>query len=265
MKRGSPGSSLIEMLVYIALLLTVFTGVFGIFTATAKYYYAIRSGIDVQQSTASITYRLARELGESNINSIVIYKADQAGVNDSYYPKNYNGKRGIVFLSPRQVTNESKGIIGDVALSTTTGKVQWSSVICYYLEAVPGENDRYKLKRKVKRVYPPLDNIELTEYSPDWFAMNTTIGNGQVVANDVYSIDIYWWKEQTTGYWPDTQINYGLYGSTGNDHTTTDETVTPTDRRNPIVNISITTSKVNSNNKVESIVIQDKIMSNNND
>lgn len=264
MRKNSFGTSLVEMIVYSALLLTVFTGVFGVFNAVTKYYYAVNTGIDVQQTTVGTTYRLSKDLSEANINSIAIYKQDDTGNGaDPYYPRNYPsagnlGRRGIVFMSPRLVTNESKGITGDVSVNTSTGKVYWNSYICYYLTTDTQDTSKFQLVRKVKRINPAVDTVAYCEYSPDWFATNTTIGSGQIVARGLNDMDIYWWKPTATGTYPNTYINYGLYGYYGNDHTGT--TSYTTDLRNRTVCIRITTSKTNRNGKPESIVIDDKIV-----
>jgi hypothetical protein len=177
-----PGTTLLEMLVYTALLLMVFTGIFGVFIASVRYYYAANASIKVQQAALEATFRMGKELQESNLASVVLYSTNPVGV---------------VFMSPRT----SSGAISFNGAAGYEGELTWNSYICYYLTTDAEDSAKFQLVRKMVGVSAASDPVASAIYTPAYFATGGGSGiRGQTLAHRVESMDIYWMNGALKSY-----------------------------------------------------------------
>lgn len=181
-RRYDKGTTLLELLVYAALLILVFTGIFGIFIASVKYYNSANASIKVQQSALEATYRLTRELSESSLSSVVLYNGT---------PK------GIVFMSPRTTT----GTVSHNSTSGFEGEVTWNSYVCYYLETDAEDSTKFQLVRKVKGVAASDEPTASALYTAAYFSSGSGASiKGQVLAHRIETLSFYWLSGATPSY-----------------------------------------------------------------
>lgn len=187
------GSTLIEILVYVALFSTVLIVIFTILNTEIKLYRIADQQSTVNQSALRSTFRLTRELSESSLQAIALYAPGSAAP-------------GVVFMSPRMVTGTSTGPVQYNGTAGFEGRLSWSSFICYYQAPDPTDSSKYLLKRKVKTNQGSDDTAVIVDtYSPGWFSGNSALGAGQVIAADILATDLYWWDPAVT------QQRYGSY------------------------------------------------------
>ncbi|MDQ7824706.1 MAG: hypothetical protein RDV48_18035 [Candidatus Eremiobacteraeota bacterium] len=229
--KRSPGVTLIEMVLYSALMLTVFSTVFGIFVMAIRSYQLCDAKINVQRAALTTSLRLAKELEEASIYSVAIYRPEDLTPGAPlrpHYPHGYydsssvNNLAGISFLSPRKAA--STGAANpDKAEFDSSGSLQFWSCVCYYLVSQGGNPPLYTLKRKMKTFTAAQTVTTQAMYSPEYFyngAGKTTLKE-DIIARNIYSLDIYWWNESGTGtnhdsygysaLTPTSKIQYGLY------------------------------------------------------
>lgn len=187
-RKRLSGTSLIELLVYTTIFFVIFGGVYLIFLAGIKYYTAARSMIDVQHGALLASYKLQRELMESDLNGITFYPNSTS---------NQNIPRGVVFISPRNPSNNNS-----FDYNTTTGRCRWYKYICYYADTDPDDPQSLALFRKeyIPSSLSPDANPVQCSYDTDWFKGNTSL-NGEIVAKNISSFDISSGDpDQTTDY-----------------------------------------------------------------
>lgn len=133
MKRDK-GFTLLELVVYSAILSLALSSIYGILIGTVQNFYAANANIEVQQGAQSALNRLAQELKEASSSSSSITIV--SGV-------------GIVFLSARDSNNK-------IQYDSSSGLLLWQKRICYYLDTDPstGSGSEYALFRKEETFTP---------------------------------------------------------------------------------------------------------------
>jgi len=160
----------------------VFAGIFGAFVASVRYYYAANASISVQQAALEATYRMGKEMQESNISSVVLYDSPIVGV---------------VFPSPRTST----GALTFNGAAGFEGELTWNSYICYYLATDEEDPTKLELVRKVVGVAAMSEPAASGLYTPSYFATGAGASiRKQVLAHRISSLDIYWMSGATKSY-----------------------------------------------------------------
>lgn len=171
MKRRPSGTSLIELIVASAIVMLLMVEVWGLVRAGGRFYLRVRSQSDIQRNSLLALRWITREIGDGSAISFREYTTDGTGGQASTV-----ARAGIVFGSP---TDESGRVHYD-----EKGRLQWSSVIGYYIEPSDRTLYRQKLLLSVPQGYPPIINNDL--HSTDKLA---TLPAPRVVARHIESIE----------------------------------------------------------------------------
>ncbi|MBI2252049.1 MAG: prepilin-type N-terminal cleavage/methylation domain-containing protein [Armatimonadetes bacterium] len=175
LKLKNKGSSLIEVLVYIALFSIVFSSIYMIFIMALRYYYTTKSGIEVQQGAILAVYKLSKELNESSLASLKIYRT--------------TSPKGIVFMSIRNPASGNQ-------IQYSSGSLIWYKYVCFYIETDPADSTKKALFRKEQTITPTTTPASSSTYTPAWFSSGGGAGLAyEVTAHNLDAssgFDIYW-------------------------------------------------------------------------
>lgn len=122
--------------------------------AGSRFYHKVRSQSDVQRSALLALRWLSKDLAEGAPLSFRHYDPDNAAINTE--------RNGLVFGSPKDL--DEKVTYND------KGRLQWNSVIGYYIEEETGDLFRVKVPLPTTRVQAP--QIEDSLYHIDLLAQN---------------------------------------------------------------------------------------------
>ncbi len=171
MKPRPSGVSLIELIVASAIVILLMVEVWGLVRAGGRFYLRVRSQSDIQRNSLLALRWITKEIGDGSAISFREYTTDGAGGQASTV-----SRAGIVFGSP---TDASGQVHYD-----ERGRLQWSSVIGYYIEPSDRILYRQKLLLPAPQGYPPIINNDL--HSTDQLA---TLPAPRLVARHIHSIE----------------------------------------------------------------------------
>jgi hypothetical protein len=183
-RRGQGrGSTIIEMMIVVVLLSLMMVMLAQILTTEGKIFRIQNEQNTVNQSALRSTVRLKRDLSESSIYSVYLYSPSTS-------------TPGIVFMSPREALNNTTAGVDynpnpNSSPTPLAGRLQWQSYIWYCCVTDPTDTSKYILKRRVKATGPA--NV------PAYSTATTGFPDGQLIAQDILTMDIHWCNKGSNG------------------------------------------------------------------
>lgn len=117
-KKTKVGTTLVEVLVYMALMGIVFAGIYGVFIASLRYYRTAEATARLQQNALIALSSITSDMSETKSSSISV---------------NPSSPQGISFASPKKIPD------GTYNIDTSTGEIYFQKWICYYLDENTGD------------------------------------------------------------------------------------------------------------------------------
>ena len=171
MKRRERGISLIELIVASGIVILLMVEVWGLVRAGGRFYLRARGQTDIQRNSLLALRWITKDLSEGSAISFREYTTDGTGGQASNVTR-----AGIVFGSP---TDDAGRVHYD-----ETGRLQWSSVIGYYIEPSDRALYRQKLPLAAPQNFPPIINND--SHSTDHLAARPA---PRLVARNILSIE----------------------------------------------------------------------------
>jgi type II secretory pathway pseudopilin PulG len=174
-KKRYRGFTLLELLIYTALLGFVLTGICGIFISSIQLFRITEIRTGLQQNALKATSNIFTDLAGSKDSTIYIENS----------PMN-----GIIFASSLKSD-------GTYEFDSSNGKIKWQKWICYYLQ--PVGNEKYELIKKEIPIQTPTTDPGTCPYSTitQFAQANVQDMSSQVIARDVQILSIS--KSGTSG------------------------------------------------------------------
>lgn len=139
--RVFKGVTLVELMVYIALIGLVFTGVYSIFNACLKYYRTAETRTVLQQNAIKVMANLFGDMVGSKSSTVII--------------QNDSSPKGVIFISARKSDGNYE--------FDTNGQQLWQRWECYYLKSTG--DGRYNLIRKESFLSTPSSSPGTSPYT----------------------------------------------------------------------------------------------------
>lgn len=133
------GVTITELLVTIAIMSLMFTMILAIMILLKRTYNEEDSRSSMQQNAAVALAKLTRELMESSYKTTTIYN-----------PSGSTPPTGIIFASPRQISNYNK-----FDLDPNNSLCVWHKYICYYIDTDPERASQKALFRRETYINEP--------------------------------------------------------------------------------------------------------------
>lgn len=136
-KRRTTGTTLIEIMVYAALLGMFFYCIYGVLIASMRYFRIARATVEIQQQAMNAIANLSRDISQTKAEKIIID----------------TNPTGIIFPSP--VDSEGKYSFD------SSGELLWQKWICYYIDTNDGENYLFKKEYKIAPTTDPVAPVSM--------------------------------------------------------------------------------------------------------